>query len=267
MRYQAHKAGRFIVRQLRESKFQPRFNEVAFGENYHAPLPPIYLDIDGEVIRIEGRIDRVDTWQYEDTLYARVIDYKSGFNSFDISRVWAGLDLQLMLYLRAVLGWEKQPLPAGVFYLSMKNLFAKTDELDQLTIDELLAKELRMDGVFIDDPEVIDALDQSAKAGTYRVLCKQGRGKVAENGLSAEALEKLLAHSVQLAQDCVRDVINGDIRVLPIEPTQKGGCEYCEYGGMCRFERNRSGNCERVIENISWKEAKALLEGSEEEKV
>ena len=266
MRYQAHKAGRFIVRQLRESKFQPRFNEVAFGEHRQAPLPPIYLDIDGEIIRIEGRIDRVDTWQYEDTLYARVIDYKSGFNSFDISRVWAGLDLQLMLYLRAVLGWEKHPLPAGVFYLSLKNLFAKTDELDQETIDALLAKELRMDGVFIDDPEVIDALDQSAREGAYHVISKQGRGKVADNGLSAEALEHLLARSVQLAQECVRDVMNGDIRVLPIEPTQKGGCEYCEYDGMCRFERNRSGNRERVIEKLSWKDAKERLEDAEEEK-
>lgn len=263
VRRQGHKAGRFIIRQLRESDFSPRFNEVSFGEN--APiLPPIYLDMGGQILRIEGRIDRIDTWRQGDKVYARVIDYKSGFNSFDIARVWAGLDLQLMLYLRAALGWRQEPLPAGVFYLSLKKPFMDTTSLDEKEIESLFVNDLLMDGVFIDDPQVIAALDRGTREGTNQVIAFRGRGKTADNCISADLLERLLAHTVKAAQDTVRAVMEGDIRVLPLDESQKGGCEYCNFMSVCRFENNRSGNRTRSISKVDWNEVKKNLAKEEE---
>lgn len=264
MKNQSHKAGRFIVRQLRESKFQPSFNEVYFGEDSKL-FPPIYLDIDGQIIRIEGRIDRVDTWKNGSQLYARVIDYKSGSNTFDISRVWAGLDLQLMLYLRAVLGWQRGPMPAGVFYLSLKKPVVDEESLDDHVIEAALVEQLLMDGVFIDDPEVIAALDEGASAAKPQVIAFKGRKKnEPDNSLSAELLEKLLDHTVHAAENCVRSVLAGDIRVFPIEGKERGGCEYCDYAAICRFENHRSGNRERTIDKMSWNDVKAALAMNEE---
>lgn len=264
MQHQSHKAGRFIIRQLRESKFRPRFNEVLFGENSKL-FPPIYLDIDGQIIRLEGRIDRVDTWKDGDRLYARVIDYKSGSNQFDISRVWAGLDLQLMLYLRAVLGWNQAPMPAGVFYLSLKHPVVDEESLDDRIVEEKIAKELLMDGVFIDDPQVIAALDQGAQDSTNHVIAFKGRKKgEPDNSVSVEVLEKLLNHTVNAAKDCVRSVLEGDIRVLPVESEQKGGCGFCDYAAICRFENHRSGNRERSIEKIGWNAVKEQLAKEDE---
>ena len=265
MKNQSHKAGRFIIRQLRESKFQPSFNEVFFGESSKL-FPPIYLDIDGQIIRIEGRIDRVDTWKNGNHLYARVIDYKSGSNTFDISRVWAGLDLQLMLYLRAVLGWQKGPMPAGVFYLSLKKPVVDEESLDDRVIEEAIAEQLLMDGVFIDDPEVIAALDEGASAAKPHVIALKGRKKnEPDNSLSADLLEKLLEHTVHAAESCVRSVLAGDIRVFPIEGKERGGCEFCDYTSICRFENHRSGNRERSIDKMSWKAVKSALETEEED--
>lgn len=264
MKNQSHKAGRFIIRQLRESKFQPSFNEVFFGEESKL-FPPIYLDIDGQIIRIEGRIDRVDTWKNGSHLYARVIDYKSGSNTFDISRVWAGLDLQLMLYLRAVLGWNKGPMPAGVFYLSLKKPVVDEESLDDSVIEEAIAEQLLMDGVFIDDPDVIAALDEGAKEAKPQVIALKGRKKTEpDNSLSADLLEKLLDHTVHAAENCVRSVLDGDIRVFPIEGKERGGCEYCDYAAICRFENHRSGNRERTIDKMTWKAVKEALEKEEE---
>ena len=258
LRRQGHKAGRFIIRQLRESQFAPRFNEVAFGEA--APiLPPIYLDLDGEIIRIEGRIDRIDTWRQGDKLYARVIDYKSGDQAFDISRVWAGLDLQLLLYLRAAMGWRQAPLPAGVFYLSLKQPFADTESLDAAEIEAVITKALLMDGVFIDDEAVIAALDQGVREGKNQVLRFSGRGKGGENRLSAELLEKLLDHTLQAARAAVGAVLAGDIRVLPLAGAEKGGCKDCRYAAICRFEEGRSGNHARAVEHTGWKAVKEAL--------
>lgn len=265
MRNQSHKAGRFIVRQLRESQFKPSFNEVFFGEDSKL-FPPIYLDIDGQIIRIEGRIDRVDTWKNGNHLYARVIDYKSGSNKFDISRVWAGLDLQLMLYLRAVLGWNKQPMPAGVFYLSLKKPVVNEESLDEQVIEAALAEQLLMDGVFIDDPDVIAALDSGAKNAEPQVIALKGRKKSGpDNSFSADLLEKLLNHTLKAAERCVQSVLSGDIRVFPIESNERGGCEFCDYTAICRFENHRSGNHERTIDKMSWDDVKKALEKDEEE--
>lgn len=264
LRRQSRKAGRFIIRQLRESDFAPRFSEVAFGAD--APiLPPVYLDIDGQILRIEGRIDRIDTWRQGGQVYARVIDYKSGFNSFDITRVWNGLDLQLLLYLRAAMGWREQPLPAGVFYLSLKRPFIDTDSLDEQEIEKMIAADLLMDGVFIDDPDVIEALDRGVREGKEQVIAFKGRGKTPDNSLSAELLERLLDHTVQAAQQAVRAVMDGDIRVQPLEEKQKGGCAYCDYAAVCRFEDGRSGNRVRTIAPVKWPEVKAQLAGEEED--
>lgn len=264
LRRQSRKAGRFIIRQLRESDFAPRFSEVAFGAD--APiLPPVYLDIDGQILRIEGRIDRIDTWRQGGQVYARVIDYKSGFNSFDITRVWNGLDLQLLLYLRAAMGWREEPLPAGVFYLSLKRPFIDTDSLDEQEIEKMIAADLLMDGVFIDDPDVIEALDRGVREGKEQVIAFKGRGKTPDNSLSAELLERLLDHTVQAAQQAVRAVMDGDIRVQPLEEKQKGGCAYCDYAAVCRFEDGRSGNRVRTIAPVKWPEVKAQLAGEEED--
>ena len=257
LRAQGHKAGKFIVRQLRESSFKPRFNEMFFGENSPV-LPPIYLDLGGQILRIEGRIDRVDTYSDGQNLYARVIDYKSGFNSFDIARVWAGLDLQLLLYLRAVMGWQKAPLPAGVFYLSLKDPFVSTESLDEATIEKLIASELLMDGVFVDDPEVLAALDHGAREGEKRVVKFSGRGKTPENGVSVTLLDKLLQHAVDEARRTAIEVTEGDISVHPLED-DKASCTYCDYASICRFEKNSGGNKVRDIEKVDWKGVKERL--------
>lgn len=261
MRRQGRKAGRFIIRQLRESDFAPRFNEVAFGEK--APiLPPIYLDIDGKILRIEGRIDRIDTWRQGDAVYARVIDYKSGNKEFDIARVWAGLDLQLMLYLRAAMGWREQPLPAGVFYLSLKKPFVDTASLDEVEVERLITKELLMDGVFIDDPQVIAALDRGISEGSYQVLAKKGNTKEPANKFTPEQLEQLLAHTVAQAEQTVRAVLDGDIRVWPLAGDEPGGCAYCDYAGVCRFEDGRSDT--RAVDKVGWKAVKEALAKEDE---
>lgn len=258
VRRQGRKAGRFIIRQLRESDFAPRFNEVRFAED--APiLPPIYLDLGGQIMRIEGRIDRIDTWRQGNQVYARVIDYKSGFTSFDISRVWAGLDLQLMLYLRAAMGWRQAPLPAGVFYLSLKKPFVDTTSLNDEEIEQLITKDLLMDGVFIDDPEVMAALDRGTRDGKAQVINLRGRSKVPDNGLPPALLEKLLARTVAVAQDAVRAVMAGDIRVWPLEDTEKGGCTYCDYTAICRFENHHSGNQTHEVARVNWKTVKEAL--------
>lgn len=265
VRRQGHKAGRFMIRQLRNSAFQPRFNEVSFGEQSRL-FPPIYLELPDRLIRIEGRIDRVDTWQQGEDVYVRVIDYKSGAKEFDIGRAWNGLDLQLLLYLRAVLGWDCAPLAAGVFYLSLKQPFVELASKDPAKIEAAFTKQLLMDGVFIDDPQVIRAMEKNLLDGPTEVIRIRGRGKTGENQLAAADFDGLLAHMVAIARDSVAAISAGDIRVCPVaigaEATKE--CEYCDYKAICRYEENRSGNHVRTVPKLNWKSVKEALAKEEE---
>ncbi|MFR6184375.1 MAG: PD-(D/E)XK nuclease family protein [Lawsonibacter sp.] len=65
-------------------------------------LPPVELTVDGVTISVTGFVDRVDGWVHDGRLYLRVVDYKTGKKSFDLTEVWNGLGLQMLLYLFAL---------------------------------------------------------------------------------------------------------------------------------------------------------------------
>lgn len=64
--------------------------------------PPVELTVDGVTISVTGFVDRVDGWVHDGRLYLRVVDYKTGKKSFDLTEVWNGLGLQMLLYLFAL---------------------------------------------------------------------------------------------------------------------------------------------------------------------
>ncbi|MCI9609118.1 MAG: ATP-dependent nuclease subunit B, partial [Oscillibacter sp.] len=83
--------------ELRCSDFVPLAFELSFGDGRDLPAVVI-SEPDGE-LRIGGKVDRVDGWMKDGKLYLRVVDYKSGKKSFDLSAVRMGLDIQMLLYL------------------------------------------------------------------------------------------------------------------------------------------------------------------------
>lgn len=74
-----------------------------------------------------GRIDRVDVDPSGEEVFVKVIDYKTGSTSFDLNRVYHGLQLQLMIYLDAAIRSEqdrfpgRRVVPAGIFYFNIKD--------------------------------------------------------------------------------------------------------------------------------------------------
>ena len=63
----------------------------------------------------------------EDHVYVKIIDYKSGSTSFDLVSLFYGLQLQLVVYMDAVMELEerkhpdKEVVPAGIFYYNIKD--------------------------------------------------------------------------------------------------------------------------------------------------
>lgn len=60
---------------------------------------------------MRGRIDRIDRFDSGESVYLRVVDYKSSAQKLDPARINIGMQLQLLLYLEAALAGDRDALP------------------------------------------------------------------------------------------------------------------------------------------------------------
>ncbi len=96
----------FFVAELKETEFIPAYFEVRYGmkgqdkmESEISTAKPIPLNLAGQTIYLQGRIDRIDLTK--DGMRARVRDYKTGKVSAKANEFAGGTILQLPLYLYA----------------------------------------------------------------------------------------------------------------------------------------------------------------------
>ena len=102
---------------ISQSRFVPEHLEwgLGFGRDY----PPLRIDTGKGIVTVGGTIDRVDVYLGSDGCrYVRVIDYKTGHKSFRLPEVLLGLNMQMLVYLAALVESGRE-LPAGVLYICL----------------------------------------------------------------------------------------------------------------------------------------------------
>ena len=100
-----------IKNQIISSDFKPQYAEKQF-ENYK-------LDNN---LHISGVVDRIDVLDIDSNKYMRIIDYKTGRDSFSFKDIYFGIKIQLLVYMsviKNILG-EK---PVSFGYMPIKNKF------------------------------------------------------------------------------------------------------------------------------------------------
>ena len=139
-----------------------------------------------------GKIDRVDTCEDGDCVYVKVIDYKTGSKSFDVTALYHGLQLQLMVYMDAALQMEqkkhpeKEILPAGVFYYRIQDpLIDRPKEGEE---QESILKELKPDGMISLEKEVLEHLDHCMVGESSVIPVKYNKnGSLSKSSKAASA--------------------------------------------------------------------------------
>ena len=125
LKYTAQRAVHIMQEQLKAGEFQPKFFEWTFGAGSGRSARPVEIPLDtGETLKLQGKIDRVDILQEEEKCYVRVVDYKSGNTKFSESDIYAGIGLQLPVYLEAAQeaveqSTGREAVPAGIFYFHL----------------------------------------------------------------------------------------------------------------------------------------------------
>jgi ATP-dependent helicase/nuclease subunit B len=252
MRATVGTAARIVAEQVKAGLIDEMYFEERFGDG--GKFPPIIHSLGDLTVGIEGRIDRLDVLRGG---RAKIIDYKSGAESFDAEEARAGWRLQLMLYLDAVTRGASLK-PAGVFYFKVSeprtNCGSWSESGDSITerAESELRKKFRLDGVLIDDQEVLRAIagdvfeephyvnnrsniipvrvSKDKATGEY-VLVKSSYSTSAL--LDEEAFERLRGDAAQRVRECCEALANGVIDAAPMRAGNTSACAYCAYNGIC----------------------------------
>ncbi len=255
-----------LTKHVQMGDFEPYGSEVSFG--FDAVLPPIVIELSGgEKLLLNGKIDRVDIMDRDNTTYVKIIDYKSGQKAFDYSDIYYGLQLQLLIYLDAFLENNKEEFdikPGAVFYFRMKDPSIEVrKEMTSEEIYEALFKELKMSGLVLDDIRVIKGLDNIFDCGDDEILTpstassiipvtssKSGeltkRAKVADE----QSYQELMKFAKRKVQEVGEELLDGKIAPYPYKKANKIYCTYCPYNSICRFDKSSVNSQYRVLQRL-----------------
>ena len=247
---------RSIADEMRQSDFKLLEFEMNFGGK-DADLPAVCVEREGISLRVVGKVDRVDGWVKDGRLYLRVVDYKTGKKSFDLSEVQYGLGIQMLLYLFAL---EKEGqahfgmpvVPAGVLYLPAKDVIVREKRgASEEKIRSDVQAELRRSGLLLQDAEVLRAMEHSAlEKPVYLPITLKKDGTITDGVATAYQLGQLGKYTEHLLEQIAGELARGNVDADPVQRSQQdSACRYCAYASACYFRPGVGRDRRRYIRN------------------
>lgn len=252
--------------QLRAGSIYPEATEQAFTASFDAKWP------DGSpfTVVINGKIDRIDIGEYDGKSYVRIIDYKTGKDTFSPFDIEDSQKIQLPVYmdiiLRILREMDRPVLPAGMYYYHVDNpvVDIKTAELSDVTeaaAEELLRQAFIMSGPTEEESRTMQ--DRKLTSGTsssdvVEVKVKERGGYSASTILipAADMENMSKAASLKMVEEA-SEILKGLYPKEPVKTGQNTNCKFCDFKSVCRFnvtsgyirvKKSQSGNMDKVRE-------------------
>ena len=185
----------------------------------------------------------MDGWIRGDSLWLRVVDYKTGRKKFSLSDVWYGRNMQMLLYLFSICDhseelYGKRALPAGILYLPAREELLQFDHApDEEEAASRRLKGKRRSGLVLDDPELIEAWEQGENKQYIPVRVLRSDPLV-----SLEQMGLLRRHVENSLREMTEEIRSGSIDVHPSYVSESdNACRNCPYHQICRFEEGENG--------------------------
>lgn len=215
-----------------DTGFRPYELEWCFGNRDRLKATEFDLG-DGKHMLLSGKIDRTDIRSNENDIDVRVIDYKSGSKTWNLGDVINGRELQITLYMAAVKELLEgrftgsNIVPQEMFYYTLRDPVVDSDDLEKMTLDEALLKQMKPAGVS-----------------------------------SSDEIEKLIPYVREKARGMGKSITDGNIRIEPsYKDSQHNGCAYCKYKSVCGFDRKIEGFGFKQDKKINKEEAWQIITG------
>ena len=266
-----------ISEQMKRGEFEVFRNEFEFGAMDGGE--PIKLDLPtGERVYLTGRIDRIDTLNMDGNTYLRVIDYKSGAKKFDLTELYYGIQIQLLVYLDALLRNSEHILntgavPGAILYFKIDDPIIKSNKgLDDEEIQKQVLDRLKMNGLILKDAKLVRAMDNTME--TYSLIIpasfKKDGDFSSRSSVATEDQFNILREYVNMKMiELCTDMLSGKIKIEPTKNSQRVYCNYCDYSAICQFDTSIKDNKYKLIIKKSddevWQKIEKQVKGEEEE--
>jgi len=231
--------------------FSPIGYEIPINEDGVQPLS--FSLSDGSVMEIYGRIDRADIFAgKDDTVFVRIIDYKSKAKSVDFALVKEGLRIQLLVYLQTLVknggkyfSLDKILLPGAAFYMAFDHSLLKFDKKPASEeITSKLKESFAFNGIILNDESVIYAIDKELennpnyKSSVVKDVSTNAKGNInLKTLLYKEQFRLLLEDCEDILKKTGEKILNGHFSIRPYRNSDKAHCAYCDYKGICQFDK------------------------------
>ena len=217
------------------------------------------------MMRLQGRIDRLDVAVVEDDMYVKVIDYKSGNRQLELDCMYAGLQMQLIVYLDSAARMlkerypKKNVRPAAMFYYRVADPVVSMEGAEDLEeLPEALLKEQRSRGLLNSDETVVHLLDSEMETSSNVIPYTRKKDGTPARG-SGVCTEEQFEYMRQFMQrklyEMGSEIMSGHIEKQPyVRSRQEDGCMYCPYKGVCGFDEKQTGYRKKQIISMSSEE-------------
>lgn len=242
-----------VTGQIAAGKFDVGFVEKEF---YH----------ESTIMKLKGKIDRVDVVKKNGKTYYRIIDYKTGNTSFNIEKVKAGLQLQLAVYTAEAAATLFEagdtPAPAGMYYYKINDPLIELKEGNPGTDEEPEAeiiKKQRLDGITVGEDDVLSLTDSALYSedgsripgsSTVINLSFKKDGGISQHSEAAvvtqEDFDLINTIASKKAETLARDILDGNVSANPYEYKSENACKYCDYKSVCQFDRHLGDRFRKV---------------------
>ena len=205
-----------------QSGFEPLFCELKIGGE-EQDIESAVIKTEKGSVSIHGAIDRVDAFG----AYIRVVDYKTGSRKFNLSDVLYGLNMQMLIYLYAVMKSKRfeNKTPACVLYLETGK---KVDEDMNFVMNGLLSK----------NTAVHDAMDKENEGRFVPKLRtkKDGSFYKSKDYIDEKDFGTIFLHVEKMLKYMNSSLLSGNISVNPTDEREKDACKYCDFASVCGIE-------------------------------
>lgn len=233
---------------------------------------------------IRGKIDRIDQVKHDDKTYLSILDYKSSKHTFKFDDAYYGLAMQMITYLDvALMNAEQlsnsQVIPAGAFYLHVKNPYMKIlEKPTKEDWEETLLADNKIRGLIIADSNLTKAMEPQAQEGKphlvlpVRYTKNGGFYKNINEMITPEELDLLIKNNRRRIEEAGRTILDGTLKMNPVKgrlfiPSVQG-----PYRAVSQFDSTLQENRYRRLEKMSKQDVLhtlqlelALLEDEEDE--
>ena len=227
----------------RDIAFLQEHDELMHSPDNNGKYPPAYLREFRKTVEVApnlyltGSADKIILTEGPSGEYATFVDYKTYSKKFAIKTIDYGFSLQLPLYafLASKLDEFDGKRIEGLFISPiLPNMIHGSDNK---TLEESRRKELKLEGVFLDDHEGLYTLDYNWMSSTIIASCSYGKNGFRKDNTHVisqatmdrivEVAESKIVEAASLIRDGAFEICSTSIK------NGESGCDFCPFRDVC----------------------------------